>query len=398
MHVLLIADHAEAEGGAPQVAIASARALAEAGVNVTYLHGVGATGAAALDHPMIRRIGLGGRDIHDKPPLAALADGIWNREARTGLARALAEAPAGAILHVHQWTKYFSASLFAALRASGRPLVLSLHDYFVACPNRVKYRLDTGEPCRLTPLSAGCLFAGCDPKSRLHKAIRVARTVAARRAIGEAPVLALHVSETSRRVIGPDLPAHWRQEVLENPIEVDPAPAPRPHPGDAITYCGRLTEEKGVRLVARAARAMGRKALFLGEGPLHKAILAENPDAEITGWLPREAVRARLHAEARVLVAPSLWPETGPMVVAEAQSLGVPVIASDRAGAAGRVRHGVDGFVVAPEEAALTAALGRLESEAEARTMGEAAWHAFRDASPTPARHAERLIALYRSL
>src|SRR5215207_10114449 len=59
MRVVVIADFADAGGGAQRVALESARALAEAGVAVTYVHAVGESGTAALGHPFIEDIGFG---------------------------------------------------------------------------------------------------------------------------------------------------------------------------------------------------------------------------------------------------------------------------------------------------------------------------------------------------
>jgi glycosyltransferase involved in cell wall biosynthesis len=398
--ILILADHAMAEGGAPQVAIASARALANRGHAVIYIHAVGEAGDPLLEGvPNLTRIGLGEADIWDKPALRAVRDGLWNHAAARKLGAILARHRNGhALVHVHQWTRGFSPAIFAAIRAAGLPLVISMHDYFIACPTGLKFRFDRAEPCALTPMSGACVLAPCDPKSRAHKAIRLARTFAAGRALAGHDVTAIHVSEAGRGVIGADLPRRWRQVVIENPIATEPAPAPRAHPGAKIVHCGRLTEEKGVLLIARAARTLDLPALFVGEGPMREAILAENPAAEITGWLPRDQVRARLAEEARVLVAPALWPETGPMVVAEAQALGVPVIVSGRAGASGRVRDGVDGFVLPPEQAALESALHRLSEDARALEMGKAAWEAFSAEPPSPDAHAAKLEAVYRQM
>lgn len=79
MHVILIADYAIAEGGAPQVAIASARGLADLGHKVTYVHGVGSDADAALDsHPNIDRIALDGQDVWSKNIVKGARDGVWN--------------------------------------------------------------------------------------------------------------------------------------------------------------------------------------------------------------------------------------------------------------------------------------------------------------------------------
>jgi glycosyltransferase involved in cell wall biosynthesis len=48
------------------------------------------------------------------------------------------------------------------------------------------------------------------------------------------------------------------------------------------------------------------------------------------------------------LVVPSLWLETGPMVVLEARAAGVPVIGSRLGGLAELIRDGVDGLLLPP--------------------------------------------------
>jgi len=397
MRVIIIADYAISEGGAPQVAIASALGLAELGHDVTYIQGVGEDGDSGLDaRPGIRRISLGGQDIWSKNILAAAKDGIWNGEHQARLASILAEFdPADTVVHVHQWTKFFSPSVFSVIRRSGLPLVVSLHDYFLSCPTGLMYRFDKKEPCTAKPLSMTCLTAPCDPRTSLHKAIRVMRSVATNRALRGLSFTAIHVSEIGRRTIGDFLPAEARQVVLENPIECRDHGIRKAGNSLKITYCGRLTEEKGADLVASAARKLGVASLFIGDGPLRERIRAIDPDAEITGWLDKSAVRDRITQDALVVVAPSRWPETGPLVIAEAMSCGVPVIASDRAGAAGRVAHGKNGFVVPPDVDSIVQAIMALQSPAMAEAIGEAAYMSFWAAPPSLQAHAGKLTEIY---
>ena len=293
MRVIIIADYAISEGGAPQVAIASAIGLAELGHKVTYIQGVGDAGDAALDaHSDIRRISLGGQDIWSKNLLAAAKDGIWNSDHKARLASILAGFDAtDTVVHVHQWTKFFSPSVFSIILKSGLPLVISLHDYFLSCPTGLMYRFDKKEPCEARPLSLACLTAPCDPRTSLHKAIRVMRSVATDKALGNGSFTAIHVSEIGRRTIGHFLPAEARQFVLENPIECEDRGAREVGDTRKIVYCGRLTEEKGADLVASAARHLGIPSLFIGDGPLRERIREIDPDAEITGWLDKRAVR-----------------------------------------------------------------------------------------------------------
>ena len=397
MRVVIIADYAVAEGGAPQVAIASALGLARAGHEVVYVQGVGKEAdEKVVAEPRIKRIALGGEDIWSKSALKAAQDGVWNRAHRGRLAAILDDNRGpDTIVHVHQWTKFFSASLFATLAQSRLPLVVSLHDYFLLCPTGLKFRFDLSSPCQLAPLSLNCLVAPCDSRSPLHKAIRVARTLSAKFALRNTNFTAVHVSEMSRKTIGAYLPASARQVVLENPVEVEDLGARQGVALRKIAYCGRLTNEKGAELVAEAARALGAPSLFIGDGPLRERILEIDPQAEITGWLPKSEAKAKIAAEALALVAPSLWPETGPLVVAEAMAYGVPVVVSARAGAAERIEQGRNGYVVAPTPDAITQALRDLQTPEKAEAVGAAAYRSFWANPPSLAAHVRRLVDVY---
>jgi glycosyltransferase involved in cell wall biosynthesis len=63
------------------------------------------------------------------------------------------------------------------------------------------------------------------------------------------------------------------------------------------------------------------------------------------------AESAAVLSDIEILVVPSLWMETGPLVVLEAFAAGVAVIGSNLGGIAEKVRHGIDGWLVSPGDA-----------------------------------------------
>ena len=395
MHVVILAEFAGASGGAEKVALESARGLADLGLSVTYLQGIDGPVDPLLDHARIRRIGLGLPDIWSRGALAGAASGIWHLTAAERVAAALAEIGRIDGLHLHQWTRSLSPSVFPVLMDQGAPVFVTLHDYFLACPNGVYYRFDRAEPCALKPMSASCIVAPCDSKSRAHKLVRVARSAALRQALAGREFHAIHVCDASRRRLG-DLLGGYRAQHhrIDNPVRVEPGPAASPERGDAIAYLGRLTREKGADLVAEAAAAAGLTALFIGTGPL-EAELAGRPGVEILGWQAPEAAQAILRARARALAAPSRWFETGPLTVYEALAAGIPVVASERSGACEKVRHGESGFVVAPETGALAEAFRALRDDALAARLGQAARARALAAPMDLAAHARALAELY---
>ena len=399
MHVVILADYAIADGGAPKVAIESARALAETGLPVAYIHAVGDQGDPLLAHPGITRIGLGLPDVWSLPIHKAALNGIWNRAALSKLADVFARILRGdSVIHLHQWTKAFSPAVFAAIRKTGRPLVATMHDYFIACPTGVFYRFDTQQPCALKPLSGACLTARCDPRSPAHKVIRIARLIAQNRALKNFAFDVIHVSDRGARTVAPYLPAHVRQHRVGNPVSIARGPAATITDAGKMLYLGRFTAEKGAIIASEAAKRANIPALFVGEGPAEDAIRAANPAADIRGWVKAEGVAGLIAREARVLVAPSKWPETGPLTIYEAMAVGVPVIGSDMSGAAEKISHGETGFIAPPTVEAFTEALAKLGDHATARAMGSAAYARYWAHPPTPANHAEAVTAVYAEM
>ncbi|AWN39471.1 glycosyltransferase [Methylobacterium durans] len=396
MHVVILAEFAVPSGGAEKVAVESARGLADAGHDVTFIQGVKGPADPLLDHPRLRRIALDLPDIWSRPALAAASAGIWHGAAARRLAAALDGLPVPPdCLHLHQWTRSLSPSVFPILLGRGVPVFVTLHDYFLACPNGVYYRFDRNEPCGLRPMSAACLAAPCDARSRAHKLVRTGRTAALRRVAGGSRLHLVHVCDASLARMGPMLAglaaSHHR---VDNPVAVAQAAPARPERGDAVAYVGRMTEEKGADLVAAAAREAGLPALFIGSGPLAERLRGQE-GIELLGWRGPAEVQAILRARARAVAAPSRWLETGPLTVYEALAAGIPAVASERSGAAEKVRHGETGYVVAPETGALADAFRALRDDETVARLGRAAHARYWSAPLSLAAHCVALAALY---
>lgn len=400
MRVVIVSDFGAVNGGAAKVAIESARGLAEAGVDVVFACAIGPV-SDRLDHPRIEVAHYQGEEVWQVgSKIAAARQGIWNAAAHDFLTALLAEQPRGdTLVHLHQWTKAFSPAAIAAAGASGLPVAITMHDYFSFCPTGAYFDFKMGAPCQQTPMSVGCVTANCDRASYVHKLVRVARQWRSDEAMRGLKVpLFIHVSEFARRFAEPFLPKSARHVVVENMME-----APRREPVDAganghALFLGRFTQEKAGDVLARAALAAGMPVRFVGEGPLAAEIARLNPAAEVRGWVPAERVFDEI-AQARCLVLPSLWYEPGPLVIAEARSLGVPVVLARTTGPASWIEDGTDGILVDGGDVdGLSDALSRLQDDAFASRMGAAAHRRYWADPLTTQRHVSRTIAAYRGL
>ena len=400
--VVIVNDFAYINGGSSQVALTSAAALARTGVRVTLFAAVGPAMAELVDTPNLRIVLTDQHEIVNDPSrLRAATQGIWNIEAGRALGRVLAELDAATtIVHFHGWTKALSSSVVKATVDKGFPAVITLHDYFTACPIGSFYNHRREAICKLDPMSRSCIMENCDSRSYADKLWRVSRQ-AVQRSIGRVPDGIrdfITISDMSAAVLAPTLPVTARLHRVQNPIDAQRRPRADVETNLAFTYVGRLSPEKGAVLFAQAAFAAGVRAVFVGDGECNSEVRQANPNAEITGWLPRAAVTERL-AGARALVFPSLWYENSPLVISEAAALGVPAIVADTSAAKERVTDGLTGrYFRGGDGVSLTAALQLLKSGPLSAALGASAYREYWDSPQPMSRHLSDLTRVYETI
>ena len=162
-----------------------------------------------------------------------------------------------------------------------------------------------------------------------------------------------------------------------------PSADPRSHPH--ALYVGRLSEEKGVRELARAAD--GLPLVVVGDGPLRSLL----PQA--VGFVPPRDL-GPYYERASVVVVPSRREGYG-MAAREAMAYGRPVVATEVGGLVDAVEDGVTGLLVAPGNVAgLRDATERLLGDAGLRAQLGAAGRARAEAMSLAAT-AEAVRAAY---
>jgi len=401
MRVVIVCDPGHVDGGASKVAITSAQGLADAGITIDYVCTSGPF-APELNHPRIHLHCLNMASVWDRSnPVTAARQGIWNSAARHQMEVILGKLPQnGTVVHFHQWTKSFSPSILAVPSKLGLPAVVSLHDYFLACPNGAYYHFSGATPCALTPMSGACLAARCDSRSSLHKAVRIGRQIATGKALGKAgaALSILNVSPFAGRVIDTFLPKQHARFTVRSPIDVAKAEPVRVTENKQFVFVGRMTEEKGVRQLATAARQANLPVTFVGGGPLLGEIQAMGAPIQCTGWQDPAGVNAIL-ARARALIFSSTWYETGGLVVLEALARGIPVLVSRSTAPADFVTDGANGFLIDPDDSqALQARMQALTCDATAERMGRQAYNRYWTDPQTLERHVASLLSVYQTI
>jgi glycosyltransferase involved in cell wall biosynthesis/predicted metal-dependent phosphoesterase TrpH len=133
-------------------------------------------------------------------------------------------------------------------------------------------------------------------------------------------------------------------------------------PGEiTVLYCGRLTQEKGVDLLADAyltARAQEPRLhlVLAGGGPEEDTLRQRLGDhATFLGWLEgRDLAAAYASADAFLFASRT---DTFGQVILEAQASGLPVVSVDEGGPSSLILHGETGLLAAADPGALGSAL-----------------------------------------
>jgi glycosyltransferase involved in cell wall biosynthesis len=363
------------------------------------------------------------RDIQDGLPVYRAVGGrftpagrfratLGDRYLSSSLRRVIGEM-APDVLHVHHLMGLPVSSL--SDEELPGPLVVTLHDYWWVCANANLFtdygrQVCAGPQGWLNCARCGLARAGAGvawPLSPLAVPLFAARAVLLRRLQSRVAAWIAPTGFVADWHVAHGFPAA-RLHVVGHGIELPPEGL-RPTPGREgtgeplhLAYLGGLAPLKGVHLLIEAFNVLppGMRLTVAGDesafpdycARLHR--LATHPGIRFAGRLDRRDVW-QLLSGVDALVVPSLWYETAALVIQEAFAVGTPVLASNHGALAERVRHEVDGLLVAPGQVLpLREAIRRLVDE-------PGLLHQLRRGIgpvTTMAENAARVEAIYRSL
>lgn len=330
--------------------------------------------------------------------IAQLPRVLWSAPAAAAMRRLLAEWKPD-VAHLHAPSRHLTPSILGPLEKAGVPVVMTLHDFKPWCTNRILYA--HGEVCERCRGGTHwhALTTACVQDSRARSAVGMLEAYLHD---------ALHAYRSVRRWIAPSRWVYAKARsfgvddallrVLSHGVE-PPRGGAAPPPGTPERYAffaGRLSAEKGVRLLPGIAAAIAPVPLVVaGEGPLgawlHEQGLA---NVRLVGHLP-DAALAGLRARASVVVAPSLFVEHFGYSVAEALLDARPVVAARIGALPELVEHEVSGLLAAPGDgAALASAVKRALDDPAAAAWGEAGRERVRRVGD-PRQHLGGLLAVY---
>jgi glycosyltransferase involved in cell wall biosynthesis len=300
------------------------------------------------------------------------------------------------VVHCHNTFPLISPAVYWAAARARVPVVQTLHNFRLICPQALMLRNDA--PCEdcVGHVPWRGVMHGCYRDSRLQTGV-LAGMITAHRVLGTwrdkvARYIALNEFCRQKFIQG-GLPAN---RIVVKPNFVDAGPAPVSIKRLGALYVGRLSQEKGISVLANAMRRLqGRVGLtVVGVGP--QADLLDNlPGVRLLGALPANEVM-ELMRHTQMLVLPSICYENFPRTLVEAFGCGLPVVASRLGGMAHLIDHDRNGLLFdAGSVNALAAAMDSLASDPQrCAEMGLAARQTYEE-SLTPEINYKMLMQIY---
>jgi glycosyltransferase involved in cell wall biosynthesis len=254
------------------------------------------------------------------------------------------------VVHVHNTFMMMSPSVYEACWDAGIPVVQTLHNYRLLCPGwSLSRNGEVCEECLNHGLWRG-VWHGCYRDSKLMTAA-VALMLQVHRAKGTwNESIDGYVALTNfarKKFIQGGLPG---AAVHVKPNFLAEDPGERTSEGRSVLFIGRLSAEKGVKVLVEAWKKISAPIplVIMGDGPLRHLLEAEAPtrglaNITFTGWRTRAEILVAMK-QASVVVIPSVWYEGFPMTLVEAFACGTPVICSNLGGLGEIVEDGRTGL------------------------------------------------------
>lgn len=261
------------------------------------------------------------------------------------------------VVHLNNVHSYLSPLIGEIASERGIRVVWTLHDYKLLCPSYSCRRPDGEicEECLHGPLQV--IRHKCMKGSAVQSLIAdIEARCWNRKRLEKMTNTFIAPSFFMRNKMLEGGFSHLKVKTLHNFI--DPlkagrlAAAVKDRREDYFCYIGRLSEEKGVETMLKAASEADVKLKIAGDGPLMPQLTsryASYPGIEFLGHLDAEGVMELL-SNARAAIVPSEWYENNPLSVIEALCSGTPVIGANIGGIPELISD-ADGILFSPGNA-----------------------------------------------
>ncbi len=252
------------------------------------------------------------------------------------------------IVHFNNINYQLTPSIIDGIAELGIPMVQTVHDFQLICPNHLLLNLRRKKPCDLCVEGNkwNCAYNKCIHGSLIKSILgSIEGKLYQKRNTYNKIERFICPSYFLQSMLARDKRFQGKTEVLHNFIEINQK-SEGLKKKDYVLYFGRLSEEKDITGLLRACRLCPEIPFVIaGDGPLKHLLSDLPPNVRYVGFQKGDAL-LRLVAQARFSLYFSVWYENCPLSVLESQSLGTPVLANRIGGIPELIIDGKTGILI----------------------------------------------------
>ncbi len=321
MKILLVNKYWYPRGGAEVVAMTTAKLLREAGHEVFVF---------AMDHEqntMHHELFPSKIDYRQDSLVKKIKNSvksIRNEDAKLRFEKMLQECKPD-VVHFHNIYHQLSYALLEVTKKYNIRSVMTLHDYKMICPNYSLFHHGKIDETILGKKYYRCVLTNC--MESFPESILATVEAYYRQYKQYEKMIDVYISpsEFLKRLF---VRAGWNENkisVVRNPAEIPVSSPQTPHAVlGPVTFIGRLSEEKGVEVLLKAAALTPHiPYAVVGTGPFEHRLRAlciykKLQNVVFYGWKTGKELEA-LYNAASLFVIPSVWYENAPLSITEAK-------------------------------------------------------------------------------
>ncbi|MFH1427955.1 MAG: glycosyltransferase family 4 protein [Patescibacteria group bacterium] len=289
---------------------------------------------------------------------------FYNYEAVSQLKKLLAKEKIE-LAHLHNITGQLSPAIIKVLKNHNIPVVMTLHDYKLICPNAMLFT--KGEICHRCQGGKyyNCLLNKCNHNSLLKSFIGMSEAYLNNKWLKSYKQIDLFISPSQylkKIYIKFGFPKE-KIIVMPNFIDINKFRITNEKEDNYLLYFGRLSKEKGIDTLIEAMAKLNTdlKLKIVGEGEefmnyelSHAYRQAGIKNYGITNKVELIGAKyddelAKLIKEAKAVVMPSIWEENMPYSLLESLAYDKVVIASAIGGIPEIIKDNVNGLLFEPK-------------------------------------------------
>ena len=253
------------------------------------------------------------------------------------------------IVHMNNINFQLTPSIIYGIKKKGIPLVQTVHDYQMICPNHLLYNFDKNTPCEkcVNGSHVSCIKNKCIHGSLVKSIIGVieAKLYSWLKTYKKVDLFVCPSNFLEKKLLSAKEYYKGKTKTIHNFIDKEKFANTASKEDSYIVFVGRLSKEKGIENIAGAAKLLPEYTFAVaGSGP-DEEVLKGISNINLAGFLTGDKLY-ELMGNAKVLLLPSVCYENCPLSILEAHSMGIPVVTMNSGGMAELVKDGVTGTLV----------------------------------------------------